>query len=805
MTAKTTKNNKVKRVFLQERDDNGKINLSYFNYPDGIYDVSILDKEGDVISRNNEISKSNGIIKLYRHFEGSNKKSVAQTYKIPLNDLKENVLQFILNNCMDIRRLFIDATPTMHSRVLQKYQMSYSSHTKQWYPADNCVPHNSSRDNSSRDNSSRDNSSRDNSSSDSITSFEDIMQFKEKYMIVKGFMQVGKTKFIISAAVWFMIKNMSSIIVLRNYNGDKDQLTRRVEDYNKRLQKFLGPIFEGKFSVEALSNNNIKPEHLNGRNPKILAVIGHANPLKKINDIIDRYPSISKKFVLFLDEVDFIDSEGTGVQKQLDCLRQHCFCSYGVSATILGSTFARDVEAGNVIILSTPEYYKSVVNYKFVHLEYKSKLVATTNGNVLEDDDNMMSYLDEFSCKSPFYVDLYSSQKECTHPVISLLRVALCHSPNLRLLSYIANGYNFPVMYFQGGHGAGKTTLAIHGLKKSITLMNKCKSRVVKHIILKDEYKTKLKGLYHVFDNASPALVLEWIKNKGGGVSKFPRIMILAGGMAARCQSFGAADFNDCIKNKTLAWHLTEMYLSVSTTMDQPELMQTCGRLSVVARDNIQPVMYATKETCNDLIYAFQTQEELIERARSMSERKNNEQIIGKIMENLPIYREKIVKKRMLAKKMEVKLNLVSEEEDRAAGGWSKGDMYHSSDKSGNHLIPDKLHVSSELCELLDIQKHVYVPVLLDKKEFDRLVKMMSIWSKQYSKMNNFLTSLDPDLTYTHLEMRKLARDAGIKRLSELTISYRKESRGYGQILEILSDKRYRLFKELKTPFLSYF
>ena len=58
--------------------------------------------------------------------------------------------------------------------------------------------------------------------------------------------------------------------------------------------------------------------------------------------------------------------------------------------------------------------------------------------------------------------------------------------------------------------------------------------------------------------------------------------MTLAGGMAARCQSFGSADFNDCLSNGTLAWHLTEMYMTVSAKMDQPEMMQTAGRLFVV-------------------------------------------------------------------------------------------------------------------------------------------------------------------------------------------------------------------------------
>jgi hypothetical protein len=163
--------------------------------------------------------------------------------------------------------------------------------------------------------------------------------------------------------------------------------------------------------------------------------------------------------------------------------------------------------------------------------------------------------------------------------------------------------------------------------------------------------------------------------------------------MAARCQSFGASDFNICLSDKKLAWHLTEMYLSVSTVMDQPELLQTAGRLCVVARDNIQPLMYASKDTCIDLIKAFQTQEELLERARNDQQK----QCIGKIMESLPMYRKKVISGRSLTKKANYKLNLVSKKADAESGGWNKRDVYCSKDVNGNKISASKLQISQEI------------------------------------------------------------------------------------------------------------
>jgi hypothetical protein len=828
-------------ISFRERRD-GQVNLADFNYPDGEYKVSITNENGDVISTDNKIIKENRKVELYRYYDGSDIPIVAQSYKIPMDDINQKVLQFIMENCPDITKIFIDSIPSINNRLIEETEMVFVEKLNK----DNCISENAellitpisktynktgpcsrkdwdeqqdrykrgeqmmwddSKHNKSKkgdviaiwkyekgvsfhhiekveNTQSRSESWSQNvgqtdrnvillspefsyfkwdkwiemgghkrcmgtssitTSKDKILNelikeeknkkdikrvesgawvpikgydsidlnkqvvkFKDIIEFSEKYMIVKGFMQVGKTNFIISAAVWFMLNGMSSVIVLRNCNSDKDQLIRRVKEYNARIQAFLGYNHSNKFVIEAVSNGEIKPKHFTGKDPVIAVVIANTSPLKKINNMIEN-TGASKKFALFFDEVDFIDSDGTLVQKELDKLREHCFCSYGVSATILDSAFKRDIEKGNVTILSTPENYKSVPHFKMMHLpslndNKESCLVTTIGDDIMTKDNNVIDYLDEFNEKNPHYVELYDDEKygegeqdirpECHHPVLSLLHVSITNSPNLQLLSQIQTGYGYPAMYFMGGGtGSGCVYLSLLSEKKPITLSNGKKSKIIKN----EKYADIIvKGEFHVFYGASPALVLEWLKNNGG-VKLFPRIIILAGVLAGRCQSFGSADFNSCLSNKTLGWHLTEMYLSASKTMDQPELIQLAGRLCVVARDNIQPLLYATKRTCMDLIKSFQIQEELIDRARK-SEGINS---IGKIMESLPIYTKKFVSKRSLTKKSEFKLNLSTKEEDLQAGGWNKRDMYCSKDVNGGRIISEKLQMSETLERIL--------------------------------------------------------------------------------------------------------
>ena len=697
-------------VFLRERRD-GQVNLADFNFPDGEYKVSIWNADGYVISTDNRITKENRKVQLYRYYEGSDIPIVAQSYKIPMDDINQKVLQFIMENCPDITKIFIDSIPSLNNRLIEETEMvcelNTNKNTITWVPINGYDSIDINR---------------------KVVKFKDIIEFSEKYTIVKGFMQVGKTNFIISAAVWFMLNGMSSVIVLRNCNSDKDQLIRRIKEYNTRIQAFLGDDFSNKFVVKSVSNGEIKPKHFT-KDPVIVVVIANTSPLKKINNMIEN-TGASKKFALFLDEVDFIDSNGTGVQKELDKLREHCFCSYGVSATILDSAFKRDIEKGNVIVLSTPENYKSVVHFKMMHLpnNKESCLVTTTDDDIMEKDNNVLDYLNEFGEKNPHYVELYDDEKygegeqdirpECHHPVISLLHVSITNSPNLQLLSQIQTGYCYPAMYFMGGGtGSGCVYLSLLSEKNPITLSNGKKSKIIKN----EKYSDMIvKGEFHKFDGASPSLVLEWLK-KNGGVKLFPRIIILAGVLAGRCQSFGSADFNSCLYNKTLGWHLTEMYLSASKTMDQPELIQLAGRLCVVARDNIQPLLYATKHTCMDLIKSFQIQEELIDRARK-SDSINS---IGKIMESLPIYTKKFVSKRNLTKKSEFKLNLATKEEDRDAGGWNKRDMYCSKDVNGGRIISEKLHMSETLERILS-EKQTVVETVVETGYFIVIRDMLS-------------------------------------------------------------------------------
>jgi hypothetical protein len=353
-------------------------------------------------------------------------------------------------------------------------------------------------------------------------------------------------------------------------------------------------------------------------------------------------------------------------------------------------------------------------------------------------------------------------------------------------------------MYYQGSRKSGQVTVHLKREENPIALSNGCKSRIIKKLPLT---KGVLTGTFHVFMDASPALVKEYLK-KNGGSSKYKRIITMAGNMAARCQSFGAADFGDCLANGTLAWHHTEMYLSASKSMDQPELLQTAGRLCVVAKDHIPLTFYGSKSTCNDLIKAYWLQEEMIARARDQQGRK----YLKRILSDLAIHRNKLCS-RSLTKKAEYTVNTVSKAEDKAAGGWSKKRTYISVDEEGNkrqrlELVVEKEEKKDEVDEENGDVEDGDVPPHPNQEEFKRLtLRMFPKWSKSHSNIGTFMDRLNPNKIYKRAELDDICPG----RVTDYIVIPGAKRVKNGDILEKIGNDAYRLYPSLVLKFNEYF
>ena len=329
--------------------------------------------------------------------------------------------------------------------------------------------------------------------------------------------------------------------------------------------------------------------------------------------------------------------------------------------------------------------FRSSFNIKTIQI--KNTILSRTSADPIIDDPNLVDYLNEFAMRAPYMVPIYNEY----HPVDTLIRVSTAISPNRRLLAYLAEG--FPLIVSMCFSGGGTIELYLPEITTPIELCDGTKS-IIKPLIVEEG---ELYGLYHHFSCTSPARIKQWLY-ENGGVLKYPRIITLAGQLASRCISYGASNFEFCKRENKLWWHLSEMYLCASSTMDQPELMQTAGRLCVATPrgDNIPLTLYVQEKVKNDLIKAYWLQEELIDRAQE--EHRLNGEPLWLLIPWVKINYKKIPsKRRSLIKCKEIDYSLEENETKGEDGGYDlKSYQYETTTEVEREIVDVDIDIESE-------------------------------------------------------------------------------------------------------------
>jgi hypothetical protein len=270
--------------------------------------------------------------------------------------------------------------------------------------------------------------------------------------------------------------------------------------------------------------------------------------------------------------------------------------------------------------------------------------------------------------------------------------------PQKLLFRYIANNYNIAVIFY---NGEGIDLYHSSIVNKKIYI--KCGNRVY------GSKKTPwCKNAHSFTKKVAISDVIQWLKDNGG-VEKFPRIITLSGKLAGRGISFVSSDYgmyiDEARKNKFcmnwMGWRLTEMYMMVSKNTSQPNLMQIAGRLCCIVYDNIPTIMYCTQKIFDDILKAYQSQEELISRA-ILTQEKYSEMFFKDAIMQLKIKKEKMSKRRLTisAEKRLPKHNLVKDDSDQP--GAFKMNLYKprfiiQTEQKTNIVFEDSGNSSSDL------------------------------------------------------------------------------------------------------------
>jgi hypothetical protein len=331
-------------------------------------------------------------------------------------------------------------------------------------------------------------------------------------------------------------------------------------------------------------------------------------------------------------------------------------------------------------------------------------------------------------------------------------------------------------MFYSGG---GSIELYLPNITTPIKLADGSKSKIQK--LRTEKIGEELDGLYHCFTSTSPSYVKQWLY-ENGGVNTYTHIITLTGSLASRCISYGASNFEQCKSQNKLWWHLTEMYISASSTMDQPELIQTAGRLCVATPkgDNVPLTLYSTKDIGEDLIKSYWLQEELVDRANQ----KHSiylEEPFWRLIQDLPIFKGKLpTKKRTLTKKVEYELNKVETKND---GGYDIKDY--------NGVVGEVNDDEKEDNEILE-RNNNYIDKT--KKRIKDSIR------KGNSYISSFLNSIDINATYKIDELVLMLQNSGYQQPKSYIVSLTKLSKyGFPCIFENVGDNSWKIFEDIKS------
>jgi hypothetical protein len=435
-----------------------------------------------------------------------------------------------------------------------------------------------------------------------------------EYTLVKGFVQSGKSFFIIYQSIIHCLSGYTTIILLRNKLGDVEQLKYR---FNEILEKY-------NLQIKVKTPNSIMFKVKDYGN--IILTLGNSVQLNKVYNTIVKY-DLQGKYVFMIDEVDYLDSESgdkkSDLINQLKLFSRHV---YGISATVTDPILQENIHKGFLKILKPLPIYKNIHNINWHIINENQNDTNDTNvpmkkQSIFEKDESLKDFIYKFSKWQPIYVKQYNDY----HPVMYLIKSTRLIKEMWEIQDYITDNYDITTIVYNGD-----------GIRLHIP--------TEEHIGIKGSKKLP-SGYYHC-KNISISQIIGYLKSSGG-YKKYPRILLISGDLASRGISFVSNDYGKCLDSNLLGWHIIGEYYKCPKTVKQPELLQSlrlCGNI----KDDIELRMYTTETLKNDIIKAYQLAEIFMTKGLELS--KEKKMPVRDILQDIEIPAEKMIKGRKIAR-----------------------------------------------------------------------------------------------------------------------------------------------------------
>lgn len=472
------------------------------------------------------------------------------------------------------------------------------------------------------------------------------------FTLFKGHVQSGKTTAIIAQSISVHLQGLLTIILVREYKTDQDQLQTRMKSVIKQINAittttdFIGDIvYDVKKGIKILKK---------AYKPLVIIALANTSQLSKLTALIEE-KKWQKRIVTIIDEVDSTDHNGKAKKiPDIKKLKEYSLHVYGVTATTVDTIALEDVQSSNVKILKPLPIYKGLESIKWEMLEEPMKKLPapkveyTSYKQVIQSmfkaDPNLRPFLKKFSKLKPIYQEQFDDH----HPQMYLIKINTNVQHMETLQDFLKYNYTrHPI-----------TTLVFNG--KGIRLWTYCTDPIT----IDGKEICHENGYYHL-KGISISSAIGYLKNVAGGFKTHPRIIIISGLLASRGISFVSSDYGECIDNNKLGWHIIGEYFNCSDTMPQPELIQS-ARLFGNSNDTIQLLWYTTPKIKQDFIGSLELEKQILEDTHKASQSTNG--VLNQHFKNVCVEKNRMLK-RKLAKHSKVEKEITVTMSDTVPAG----------------------------------------------------------------------------------------------------------------------------------------
>jgi hypothetical protein len=602
---------------------------------------------------------------------------------------------------------------------------------------------------------------------------------KEKYVLVLGDIQSGKTNFTICGLYLCLLHNIPCVYIIKGEKSQYIQFKNHLERFNKKIEKYL---LKKKFVYEHIvlsyvGDNKIfnKKETINilsGNKKGIIISLCNYSQLSKLYNITNEI-KYNWKYYLFVDEADetCYHNLNSNVRIYFDLLKYISTKVYGITATGYEQLLCEnDLNKKSLILLSKKDLYKGPLNINYNILPFKiynynSKELIK---NIRDKDKNLQYYLEHIKNLKPYFLDKYNEY----HPIISLHKTSTLTKHHLNLLLYIKKYYtkDFAIIVYNG-YGI---RLYHHTLKNKIKIQNKIYKQC-----------STIKNTF-ILSNLNIQDILQFLYNNGGSYI-FSHIIIISGDLADRGINFISKNFK---------WHLTHEYLLCNSNRQNlvPYLIQSL-RLCGIYSDNIPLYLYTTEKIKENIINGYLFQIDKIKQLILSND--NNKDSVKNLIQFFPTTKDKIGNAKFSMNNY--KLNIVDYQDDGI-----------SIDELNNIKSNIVINCHDKNNDILTYKRNKQD----NNTEFLRLSnEMFPKWSAKNNKtkISNFMKNINPTYKYS-IDEFKLLTDKYKIQISQL-LYYQKFSKnnidnlkthGFGKLFKLHNNKYY-LYPELINSFNIHF